>query len=402
MSKFERKNSARPLLSNNSSYLGTIAYKESFDQSNKRYLWIDYLNKELRWSVKAIPQGPCKKLRFSHIQSISKVPSSTHFGFKIQSNSHDLVFWLLTEKELKTWINEISNFISPNENIKNDRMRATSLIAPECADKQHLKIKSKQVLNPHISNTQYQHKEDISITIKDNLENIISHDQLEEEIDPEIKSLQDQVSFLQNKIKSMEEVKLQYDSYLTLEEEYKFLQDVRTELNIKLDKISSETNNHLLQSQLLTNELNTILIWNKQFQGKNDTFKVVTEQVTVNNEAKFASLLFELSILYIYHTSELTPDIDKIIFSMIKSIQVIEDCMISILLINGSSLVIVGNKEFLIKIIRSFEKYQEIQADSNEKELNYYSLLCNDNEKQLRMIEKQVKSYKKAVTVIIS
>ena len=87
---------------------------------------------------------------------------------------------------------------------------------------------------------------------------------------------------------------------------------------------------------------------------------------------------------------------------MIKSIQVIEDCMISILLINGSSLVIVGNKEFLIKIIRSFEKYQEIQADSNEKELNYYSLLCNDNEKQLRMIEKQVKSYKKAVTVIIS
>ena len=38
MSKFERKNSARPLLSNNSSYLGTIAYKESFDQSNKRYL----------------------------------------------------------------------------------------------------------------------------------------------------------------------------------------------------------------------------------------------------------------------------------------------------------------------------------------------------------------------------
>ena len=139
-------------------------------------------------------------------------------------------------------------------------MRETSLIAPECADKQHLKIKSKQVLNPHISNTQYQHKEDISITIKDNLENIISHDQLEEEIDPEIKSLQDQVSFLQNKIKSMEEVKLQYDSYLTLEEEYKFLQDVRTELNIKLDKISSETNNHLLQSQLLTNELNTILI----------------------------------------------------------------------------------------------------------------------------------------------
>ena len=129
---------------------------------------------------------------------------------------------------------------------------------------------------------------------------------------------------------------------------------------------------------------------------------MVTEQVTVNNEAKFASLLFELSILYIYHTSELTPDIDKIIFSMIKSIQVIEDCMISILLINGSSLVIVGNKEFLIKIIRSFEKYQEIQADSNEKELNYYSLLCNDNEKQLRMIEKQVKSYKKAVTVIIS
>ena len=129
---------------------------------------------------------------------------------------------------------------------------------------------------------------------------------------------------------------------------------------------------------------------------------MVTEQVTVNNEAKFASLLFELSILYIYHTSELTPDIDKIIFSMIKSIQVIEDCMISILLINGSSLVIVGNKEFLIKIRRSFEKYQEIQADSNEKELNYYSLLCNDNEKQLRMIEKQVKSYKKAVTVIIS
>ena len=404
MSRFERKNSGRVLVNNNSSYLGAIAYKDSYDQSNKRYLWIDYLSKELRWSIGLVPQNPYKKIPFSHIQSVSKIIPSPHFGFKLQTNSRILIFWLSTEKELNTWINEIANLISPNENIKIDKKRATSLMTPEYNDMQFLKFKLLQVLNPYIPNIQSQNIEELSLTIKEYLDNLInskSEERLEQENESESKILQNQILLLQNKIKNMEEIKIQYDHYNKLEEEYNFLKGIRMDLSVKLDKVQAEKSLFSRESRLFKNELSAITAWNKQILLQTKKEKILSGQVTVNNQPKLVAVLVDLHMLCLYHPTEFTPTMEKILYSMISDIKLIEKSTILISLLNGNSLKVIGEAEFLKKIQQTYEKYQELQTDANGKILNHYHLLCEESERQLKAIEKQVKCYKKAVTVSV-
>ena len=397
MSRFERKNSARPLIAQNSSYLGTIAFKDTPDSNNRRYLWLEYISKELRWSIGPVPQNPCKRLCFSHIQSISSMLSNSHFGFKVQSKSHSLVFWLQSEKEAKNWINEINSLISSDENSK--KTRAVSLVGESGIDIRTLNVKFAEVLGVHMQNFQSRAFEELPAAIKEYLSSIFSSSP-KEEISSEVKSLKNQVVFLQNKIKSMEQAKIEYDKSSLLEEEYKEVRELGLDLSMTLDKLQADKANLSRDAKILKNEHSADNAQNKEMQMQIKKCKNAEGRiVTVNRQSKLAIIIPELHVLHLYHPTDLSAHIEKVMFSTVATMNFSGMSKICIKPTCGSSIEINGEIDFLKEILEAYERYQFLESHPSENALMHYFSVCDESERQLRTMERQVKYYKKVVTV---
>jgi hypothetical protein len=396
MLKFEKKNPEKLLSQNNPRYLGTIGYKDTPEVGNRRYLWIEYITKELRWSVGSVPHNPCKRLSLSNIQSISKVTQSFHHGFNIQSKSHSLLFWLPDEKEVNAWMNEINAFIVPDENSRAKKKRVIS--STETIELQAVKNKVISVLSSYIPNLVLCKLENIPCIVKEYLDSMLVNGP-DDLITPETKSLKDQVNILQGKIKNMEEVKIEHEKYAELEQEYNSVKAIGIELSNTLDKLQADKALLSRDSRQFKNELSIMNAWNKQNQSKKS--KILSDLVTINNEKKLAAFISDINALYLYHPIEFICTNDKYLYSMISNMQIYEDSWITITLSNGTSVNIQGQAQFLKEIKTSFEKYQILQNNSAEKQLVHYFSVCEENERQLRTIEAQVRVYKKTLTVNI-
>lgn len=395
MSRFERKNSARPLLGSNSSYLGAIAFKDSPDQSNRRYLWLENISKELRWSIGSFPNNPCKRLCFSHIQAVFLIVSPSNYGFKVQSNSHTIVFWLQSEKEAKNWVNEIGKLISPDENLK--KKRATSAINVPVQDFQTLNIKLCKVLAEHIPNIKSHLFEEIPMLLNSYLSSIFPL-QTEDIVTAEVKSLKDQVVSLQNKIKYMEKAKIEYDTYSMLEEEYNVVKSMGMELSQSLDALQQEKTVLTRDAKILKNELSLDNAGNKEIFSKGH--KENSAIVLVDGEEKLASVVLERSVLHLYEPSGFSTSIEKIMFSSILSMEILENSRMCLNMNGGDLIELTGPQGFLKELLKSFEIYKSLQENGNERVLVHYSSLCNESERQLRNMEMLIKDYKKIMTVI--
>ena len=344
MSRFERKNSARPLFPHNSSYLGTIAFKDTPDSNNRRYLWLEYISKELRWSIGPVPQNPCKRLCFSHIQSISPILSNSHFGFKVQSKSHILIFWLQSEKEANNWINEINSLIPSDENSK--KTRSISLVGSSGIDIRTLNLKFSEVLGVHMQNFKSLAFEELPVAISEYLSSIFSSSP-KEEISCEVKSLKDQVVFLQNKIKNMEQAKIEYDKYSLLESEYKEVRELGLDLSMTLDKLQADKATLSRDSKILKNELSADNSQNKEMQLQNKIHQnTMGRIVTVNQQSRLATIIPELHVLQLYHPTDLSTNTEKVLFSTVATVSFSGISKICIKHICGSSLEINGEPDF--------------------------------------------------------
>ena len=108
----------------------------------------------------------------------------------------------------------------------------------------------------------------------------------------------------------------------------------------------------------------------------------------------------DLNILYFYDQTDFKPSTEKFLYSMISTIQLIENSTILVSLNNDSRIKIIGDSEFFEEFKNSFEKYQNLQKDFGKNNFLHYFSVCNESEKQLRAIEKQIFAYKNAITVI--
>ncbi|OMJ73628.1 hypothetical protein SteCoe_27645 [Stentor coeruleus] len=399
MSKFERRIHHRPLICNSSSYLGTIAFKDTPDAQNRRYLWIDYTTKEMRWSVGTVPHNPCKRISLSCIQSVTKVVSSPHIGFKLQSKSHTLVFWLYNEKEANAWISELSNLISPDENVKAKKSRTVSPFECELSEMQSLKFKVMKILNSYIPALQVQSIEEVPEILKNYLDSLVC-EKKEETIPEEVKPLKEQINLLQNKIKSLEEVKAEYDKYSLLEEEFTSLKAIGSELGAKFDKIQAEKALLCRDARLMRNELSSINIQNKQSQKQLKKSSLLSGLVSLNNSPRFLTLISDINTLFLYTPCEFSISSEKFLYSMISHMHITESKQLSLCLVNNFTMTLDGESNILESILESYNRYLALESNPNEKALAQYAAICEESDRQLRAFEKQVKCYKQIMTVI--
>lgn len=389
MSRIERRNTQNALISNKASFTGAIAFKDTPEASNRRYIWIDYLSKEIRWSVGSMPQNLCKRLSISFIHKVSKASSACHFGFKIESKSHTIVFWLLNEKEANHWVSEISGLMCQDENLK-ARKRASSVLNTEQRDS-NIRMKVLNIINTLVPNAQVCKFED-SVEVVRNFLN----SQSEFKVSDEVKVLKEQAANLQSRIKSMEEVKAEYDKYSVLEDEYLKAKNFGIDLSKKLDKLQAEKSELSRDSRIVKNQISSISSSSTRTENSKDrsTYGGI---VTIDGQHKLVNYLPELFTLFIYPLYEFSTVVEKLMYAMVKSMQVTEKNLS--VNYNDSVIVMTGESDVLDRIKESYEKYKKIQENSQEKTLIHYLSVCDESDRQLRALDKQVKGYKKLMTV---
>jgi hypothetical protein len=388
MSRIERRNTQNTLLNNKSSYSGTIAFKDHPEVSNRRYIWLDHSSKEIRWSVGTIPQNPCKRLSINFIQKLSKTSSSSHFGLKIESKSHTLVFWFLNEKEANQWYIEITSLMSQDENCRS-RKRATSLLQPCSEDSIKLKVLS--IVNTLIPNAQIKKFEDSVEIVKNFLAS-----SSEVQVSPEVKVLKEQVLNLQQRIKSMEEVKAEYDKYSVLEDEYLKVKNNGIDLSKKLDKIQAEKSELSRELRIIKNELSSINV-SAHDCGKRSIYGGI---VTIEGEHKLVNYLPELFTLFVYPLYEFSTAVEKFLYTLVKNMEMTEKSLT--LTYEDSTITMIGESEVLERIKESYETYLKIQENTQEKNLIHFLSVCDESDRQLRALDRQVKGYKKMMTVFFT
>ena len=386
MSRIERRNTQNALLPSKGKFTGTIAFKDTPEVSNRRYIWLDYLSKEIRWSVGSMPQNLCKRLLISFIQKVSKTSSPPHFGVKIESKSHTIVFWLLNEKETTHWVSEISGLMCQDENSKS-RKRASSVLNTEQRDT-NIRTKVLNVINTLIPNAKVCKFED-SVEVVRNFLN----SQNENKVSDEVKVLKEQVFNLQTRINSMEEVKAEYDKYSVLEDEYLKAKNSGIDLSKKLDKLQVEKSELSRDLRIMRNELSSM----PNSTSKSGERSIYGGIVTIENQHKLVNYLPELFTLFIYPLYEFSTLVEKYMYALVKSMKIHEKTLS--IQYNESMISMTGEVDVLERILESYEKYGKIQENTQEKTLIHYLSVCDESDRQLRAFDKQVKGYKKIMTV---
>lgn len=386
MSRIERRNTQNALLNCKSSYSGTVAFKDSPEVSNRRYIWLDYNSKELRWSVGTMPQNLCKRLSINFIQKLSKVSTSSHSGFKIESKSHTITFWLLSEKDSNHWYSEILSLMSQDENSRS-RKRASSVLTPSTEDSA-LKLRVLSIISTLIPNSSINRFEDSVEIVKTFLTN-----QSELSVSDEVKVLKDQVNTLQSRIKSMEEVKAEYDKYSVLEDEYLKVKNSGIDLSKKLDKIQADKSELSRELRIMKNEMSSLGV------SASDSVKksIYGGIVTIEGQHKLVNYLPELFTLFVYPLYEFSNTVDKYLYAMVVSIELSERKLS--LKYEDKVVIMNGELEVLERIKESYEVYMKIQGNTQEKNLIHFMSVCDESERQLRALDRQVKGYKRIMTV---
>ena len=231
---------------------GAEVYRTAPTQNNKRFLWLDLKNKELRWSSSEFKTTQHKRIALSHIHSLTCLENPPYAGFQAQTRHHLIKFWIPSQKERDSWVLGVTEAMSGSPPPADENQGAPSpevlrsralpnLVKQGMARDLFIKkddlVGFMQKLNMLIDSAEFSMEHAKEVTeLPSKLEEFLEKEEellkklnnkaQSEPVSEEVLGLQEQCKSLQEKLNTMEAAKVEYDKgSLTIDDLNKQLEE---------------------------------------------------------------------------------------------------------------------------------------------------------------------------------